>query len=132
MPAHRHAEIAPEVREICERYGVPYNTGPLPKQFATVVRKIVKLALPSGVCAEFRAPDSVTRSPLRSDSIAVPQRRHGSPGPAVDPQLLAAPGVARGGAIDRERFSHSMSRARCTIRSGSFTSLDRRGRQVPE
>jgi fatty acid desaturase len=46
IPAHRHAEISEEVREICRRYGVPYNTGPLPRQFATVVRKIVKLALP--------------------------------------------------------------------------------------
>ena len=48
IPAHRHAEISVEVREICERYGIPYNTGPLPRQFATVVRKIVKLALPPG------------------------------------------------------------------------------------
>ncbi len=57
IPAFRHAEIAPKVRDICERYGVPYNTGPLPKQFATVVRKIVKLALPpkkSGAPAEVR------------------------------------------------------------------------------
>lgn len=46
IPAHRHAEISVRVREICERYGVPYNTGPLPRQFATVVRKIFKLALP--------------------------------------------------------------------------------------
>ena len=46
IPAFRHAEIAPKVREICERYGVPYNTGPRPRQFATVVRKIVKFALP--------------------------------------------------------------------------------------
>ncbi len=46
IPAHRHAEISIQVRDICERYGVPYNTGPLPRQFATVVRKIVKLALP--------------------------------------------------------------------------------------
>jgi fatty acid desaturase len=46
MPAHRYAEIAPAVREICRRYGVPYNAGPLPRQFATVVRKIVRLALP--------------------------------------------------------------------------------------
>ncbi len=38
--------MAPHVREVCERYGVPYNAGPLPKQFGTVVRKIVKLALP--------------------------------------------------------------------------------------
>ncbi|WP_343601083.1 acyl-CoA desaturase [Mycobacterium sp.] len=46
MPAHRYAEIAPEVREICRRYGIPYNSGPLPAQFATVVRKIVRLSLP--------------------------------------------------------------------------------------
>ncbi len=46
LPARRYAEIAPRVRDICRRYGVPYNTGPLHKQFATVVRKIVKLALP--------------------------------------------------------------------------------------
>jgi NADPH-dependent stearoyl-CoA 9-desaturase len=46
VPAHRHAEISKEVREICERYGIRYNTGPLHRQFGTVVRKIVKLALP--------------------------------------------------------------------------------------
>jgi fatty acid desaturase len=46
IPARRYAEIAPQVREICQRYGLPYNSGPLPKQFATVVRKIVRLALP--------------------------------------------------------------------------------------
>jgi len=47
MPARRYAEIAPEVQEICKRYGIPYNSGPLPRQFATVVRKIVRLALPT-------------------------------------------------------------------------------------
>jgi linoleoyl-CoA desaturase len=46
IPAHRYAEIATEVREICERYGLPYNAGPLPKQFGSVVRKIFRLALP--------------------------------------------------------------------------------------
>jgi fatty acid desaturase len=46
LPAFRHEEISKQVQEICERYGVPYNKGPLPKQFATVVRKICRLALP--------------------------------------------------------------------------------------
>ena len=45
IPAHRHAEISVEVQEICERYGIPYHTGPLHRQFGTVVRKIVRLAL---------------------------------------------------------------------------------------
>ena len=46
LPANRYAEISPKVREICGRYGLPYNTGPLGKQFGSVVRKIVRLALP--------------------------------------------------------------------------------------
>ena len=29
MPSTRYAEIAPRVKEICERYGLPYNSGPL-------------------------------------------------------------------------------------------------------
>ena len=46
IPAHRYAEISVEVREICARYGIPYNAGPLHKQFGSVVRKIARLALP--------------------------------------------------------------------------------------
>jgi fatty acid desaturase len=46
LPAHRYAEISTEVRRIAERHGIPYNTGPLHRQFGSVVRKIVKLALP--------------------------------------------------------------------------------------
>jgi fatty acid desaturase len=47
LPAHRYAEISAEVSEITERYRIPYNTGPLHRQFGSVVRKIGKLALPS-------------------------------------------------------------------------------------
>ena len=52
IPAHRYAELAIEVREICERYGLPYNSGPLHKQFGSVVKKIFRLALPGGANAE--------------------------------------------------------------------------------
>jgi NADPH-dependent stearoyl-CoA 9-desaturase len=48
IPAHRYGEISVEVREICERYGIAYNSGPLHRQFGTVVRKICRLALPDG------------------------------------------------------------------------------------
>ena len=47
LPAHRYAEISVEVRKLTGRYRIPYNTGPLRKQFGSVVGKIVKLALPS-------------------------------------------------------------------------------------
>jgi NADPH-dependent stearoyl-CoA 9-desaturase len=46
LPAHRYAEISTAVRDISERYRIPYNTGPLHRQFGSVVRKIVSLALP--------------------------------------------------------------------------------------
>ncbi len=46
LPARRYAEIAVQVREITERYGIPYNTGPLHRQFGSVVRKIARLSLP--------------------------------------------------------------------------------------
>ena len=48
MPSSRYAEIAPRVREICRRYGLPYNTGPLGKQLGTVHRTILRLAFPGG------------------------------------------------------------------------------------
>jgi NADPH-dependent stearoyl-CoA 9-desaturase len=46
LPANRYAEISEEVSEICESYGIPYNVGPLGKQFGSVVKKICRLALP--------------------------------------------------------------------------------------
>jgi linoleoyl-CoA desaturase len=48
MPSSRYAEIAPRVREVCRRYELPYNTGPLHKQLGTVHRTILRLALPGG------------------------------------------------------------------------------------
>jgi linoleoyl-CoA desaturase len=48
MPSSRYAEIAPRVRDICRRYGLPYNTGPLRKQLGSVHRTILRLAFPGG------------------------------------------------------------------------------------
>jgi fatty acid desaturase len=48
MPSTRYAEIAPRVREVCERYGLPYNTGPFRKQWGSVQRTILRLAFPGG------------------------------------------------------------------------------------
>jgi linoleoyl-CoA desaturase len=38
--------LAPRVREICARYGVNYNSAGLFRQYAMVLRRIVKYALP--------------------------------------------------------------------------------------
>ena len=48
VPSNHYARIAPRVQEICQRYGLPYTAGPLTTQYAKVVRKIFRLALPGG------------------------------------------------------------------------------------
>ena len=48
MPSTRYAEIAPRVKEICERYELPYNTGPFFQQLGMVQRTILRLAFPGG------------------------------------------------------------------------------------
>jgi linoleoyl-CoA desaturase len=47
LPAPRYAEIAPRVREICEKYGLQYNTGPFWKQYGSVLTGLVRRALPA-------------------------------------------------------------------------------------
>ena len=49
LPALRYAEIATEVRAICERYGQHYNTGPFSRQFSSVVRRIMRYSLPTAL-----------------------------------------------------------------------------------
>lgn len=47
LPASRYPELAPRVREICERYGQHYNTGSFATQLGSVARQLVENALPT-------------------------------------------------------------------------------------
>ncbi|MDP7702081.1 acyl-CoA desaturase [Mycobacterium sp. TY815] len=48
MPSSRYSEIAPKIKDICERYELPYNSGRFSKQWYTVHRTIFRLAFPGG------------------------------------------------------------------------------------
>jgi linoleoyl-CoA desaturase len=48
LPSTRYAEIAPQVKQICERYRLPYNSGPFGQQLGMVQRTILRLAFPGG------------------------------------------------------------------------------------
>lgn len=48
MPSSRYSEIAPKIKEICERYELPYNAGRFSKQWFSVHRTIFRLAFPGG------------------------------------------------------------------------------------
>ncbi len=80
IPAHRYAEISGEVKEICRRYGLPYNTGPIHKQFASVVRKIVRLAFPWGGTPKDAAPKEV---PVEEPAAKEPASQ-----PICEPELV--------------------------------------------
>lgn len=47
LPSNRYAEIAVRVRELCDKYDLPYTTGPLLVQYGKSWRTIAKLSLPN-------------------------------------------------------------------------------------
>ena len=70
MPSTRYGEIAPKVREICERYELPYNTGPFHQQLGMVQRTILRLALPGGKAAAQARPLPRPALPRRGEREA--------------------------------------------------------------
>ncbi|WP_448621988.1 fatty acid desaturase family protein [Geodermatophilus sp. URMC 65] len=48
LPSNRYAEIAPQIRDLFDRYGLNYHTAPLPKQVGSAWHKIIRLSLPNG------------------------------------------------------------------------------------
>ncbi len=46
LPSNRYTRMAPRVREICDRYGLPYVTGPLWRQYASMWNRVLRHALP--------------------------------------------------------------------------------------
>jgi NADPH-dependent stearoyl-CoA 9-desaturase len=61
VPAWRYPEMAPRVREICERHGVPYVTGPFAVQFASAMRRLVRFAVPRRAASR-GAPRALARA----------------------------------------------------------------------
>ncbi len=46
LPSNRYPQVAVAVRELCDKYDLPYTTGSLGKQYLLAFRTIHKLALP--------------------------------------------------------------------------------------
>jgi len=60
LPSNRYAEIAPQVQELFERYGLTYVSGSLPKQVTSAWKKVFTLSLPNDFAHKARAAVSVT------------------------------------------------------------------------
>ena len=82
MPSTRYAEIAPRVKEICERYELPYNSGPFFQQWGMVQRTILRLAFPGGKPRPKPGPYRSDNGELEDARRAnADRRRDGAPGP---------------------------------------------------
>ncbi len=47
LPSNRYAEISERVQALCDKYDLPYTTGPLLRQYGQSFWTILKLALPN-------------------------------------------------------------------------------------
>ncbi len=81
LPSNRYPEIADRVRALCEKYELPYTTGPLYRQYGQTLRTILRLSLPTKLTDP--GPDSP--KPRRAD----PRELRNHPGPLA-PQAAVA------------------------------------------
>ncbi len=64
LPSNRYAEIAVRVRQLCDKYDLPYTTGPLAVQYGKAWRTIAKLSLPDKYLKDTRDAAPETASEL--------------------------------------------------------------------
>ncbi|MGI9162029.1 MAG: fatty acid desaturase family protein [Mycobacterium sp.] len=74
LPSNRLAEVSVRVRALCDKYDLPYTTGPMPAQYAKSWRTIAKLALPDRFLRDTADDAPETRSARMFDVLgAVPE-----------------------------------------------------------
>jgi fatty acid desaturase len=76
LPSNRYPEIAVKVRALCEKYDIPYTTGPLYRQYGQALRTIMKLSLPNAMSSSDQPdPPSPSIDRGRKTDAERPQRR---------------------------------------------------------
>ena len=65
LPSNRYAEISVRVKELCEKYDLPYTTGSLPRQYWQSFWTILKLALPDKLLSATTDDAPETHSELK-------------------------------------------------------------------
>src|SRR3712207_5725007 len=83
LPSSRYAEIAVEVREVFERYGLNYVTGPMYRQVASAWWKIIRLSLPNDFVEQHL--DRKVTAPVAALVRRTPKR--GAAPPAAPPEI---------------------------------------------
>ncbi|MGH3412340.1 MAG: fatty acid desaturase family protein [Marmoricola sp.] len=80
LPSNRYAEISGRVQALCEKYDLPYDTGPLHRQYGQTLRTILKLSLPNRMSRSNRpetpgtVADAASPHHRKTDAERPPQR----------------------------------------------------------
>jgi linoleoyl-CoA desaturase len=82
LPCNRYPEIAERVKALCEKYELPYTTGPLYRQYGQTLRTILRLSLPTKKSADHPDP----RGGMRRGSAEDLRKHNGT----VAPQAAVA------------------------------------------
>ena len=75
LPSNRYAQLSVRVRELCDKYGIPYTTGPLHRQYGQALRTIWKLSLPNSMTGAGAPPPVPERARKRRTDAERPSRR---------------------------------------------------------
>lgn len=75
LPSNRYYEISLRVREICDKYDLPYTTGQFLVQYGKSWRTIAKLSLPDRFLTDTRDDAPETRSERMFDDLDPAERR---------------------------------------------------------
>ncbi len=72
LPSNRYPQIAARVQEVCDKYDLPYTTGPLVRQYLLTFRTIHKLALPDVLLTATSddAPETASERKFAGDGAA--------------------------------------------------------------
>jgi fatty acid desaturase len=76
MPSIRYRQIAPQIKDLFQRYGLTYTTGPLPKQVASAWYKVIRLSLPN-------RGEAAVRRPVAKKAAAVSTRWRPAQAPTI-------------------------------------------------
>jgi linoleoyl-CoA desaturase len=88
LPCNRYPEIATRVKALCEKYDLPYTTGPLYRQYGQVIRTIMKLSLPTkSESPDTQPPGDAKRAARTKRPTREELRNHRGP---VAPQAAVA------------------------------------------
>ncbi|GEM33574.1 putative fatty acid desaturase [Nocardia neocaledoniensis NBRC 108232] len=71
IPANRYPEMAPEVKALAEKYGLPYNTGRFSKQIGSVWAKIFLLSVPDRFVKRAPKPGVIVMRNRKATEVGV-------------------------------------------------------------